>query len=589
MDILRPTVEELADLIEVAQGRRPADLVIRGGTVVNVYSGELLPANVAVCGRRIAYVGPREDLIGPRTTILDATGRLLTPGYIEPHGHPSMLYNPCSLAKAILPRGTTTFVSDNLYFYFSLGVEQFRRFASEQTCMPLKMLWAARTSTQSLRADEDELFAAEKVRQVLASPHVVELAEITRWPPVLAGERSMLEKIVAARRSGRRVDGHTAGCSYDKLVGLAAAGIDACHESIDANQALERLRLGMYVMLRHGSLRQDLPELLKLLRRCGVDLQRIMLTVDGSSAPFIADHGTADYLLTIAQAEDIDPIAALRMVTLNPATYFRLDQELGAIAPGRIADILFLRRLDQPRPEVVLANGQIVARDGELVIDLPEPDWDSYPFPNPRVPPGWRAKPEWFQVPAFPEWPEFPVIDYVSAVIPRRVDMRLPERNGFLDVSAAEGVLNISLLDRHGRWVTNGLVRGFARDIQGFACSFSASMEILVIGRDGPAMAAAVERVFEMGGGIVLLENGESIFELPLEIAGMMTRAPFEQVVDRTRELYRLLEVRGHPYHELLYTLAFIPCDLLPGPHLTYKGLLDVRSGEILYPRRELV
>lgn len=372
------TVEERRKLLETARGERSADLFIRGGTVANVYTGELLPGNVAVSDGLVAYVGRGEHAVGPQTRILDADGMILSPGYIEAHSHPWVLYNPVSLAEGILPLGTTTIVADNLFFYMQMGPEGFAAMADDLRGLPLTCLWVARLTSQASFPGEEEMFALDKVRSLLKRDDVVGTAEVTRWPALAAGDPALLSGISVAESMGKFSDGHTGGASEARLGEVVASGIDADHEAITREEVLNRLRFGLWTMLRNSSLRRDLPELLRVVTEDGVGTQRLIMTTDGPAPEYVAEHGFVDGLLRTAVENGVPPVQALQMVTINPATLLRLDGRLGGIAPGRQADILLLPDLNSFRPETVVARGQVVAAGGELNTSLPALDWEGY-------------------------------------------------------------------------------------------------------------------------------------------------------------------------------------------------------------------
>jgi adenine deaminase len=576
-------LKKLATLVRVARGEAKADLYLKGGTVLNVYSGELLKAGVAAQGDRIAYIGKSESSIGRGTEVMDVSGQVLVPGYIEPHAHPWVIAPPVELASAVLPLGTTTMVCDNLFFYLLMGTERFLDFAHALKEIPIRLLWVARIQPQAPMEREDEVFAWSQVDRLLADESVVALAEITRWPLVYGGDESSLHKVLRARQRGKRVDGHTAGASYEKLVALAAAGIQSCHEAIDQGQAEDRLRLGLYTMLRESSLRPDLRGLLKIVTERGVSTHRLMMTTDGPSPYYVSRHGFSDNLVRIALEEGVDPIRAYQMVTLNPATYFGLDSEIGGIAPGRMADILVLNDLKEPRPEVVIASGRRVASKGSLVTRVSKVNWSQY-LPGSTQTNDWHAEASLFSLPKEPR--PFPAVRLMNAVITRKAEVHLPQE--VADSDLPEGFLRIALLDWNGRWASVGLVQGFANRLEGFASSYNTAVKILAVGNSSESMAMAVNRVLELHGGIVLVEGGQNLYEFPLEIGGMMTSKPFDWIARKSEELFRLLSDRGYLHNDPIYTLCFLPSDFLPEIRVNYHGIFNVKSGQTLVPRRDL-
>ncbi len=568
------TVADRRALTAVARGEAAADLYVSGGTLLNVYTGELYPANVAVKGERIAYVGARRDMVGRRTEVIDATGRVLVPGYIDPHVHPAHLVTPSALARYVLPLGTTSVVADTLQIWELGGLRAFRLAADTLARSPLKFYWMIRPHAQSRSADEAHRFRRRDLARAVAHPWTVAVGEVTRWPDAWAGRSDMLARLALARPPGRRVEGHTAGAAAERVAAIAAAGFTSDHEPITAEEVLSRARQGISVMLRESSLRPDLAGLLDALKAAPALAARLMLTCDGSMPAFIEAHGFMDHALRVALERGVAPVDAYRMASLNAATYFGLDGALGGIAPGRWADICVLRDLSEPRPELVVARGRIAARDGRLLVSVPEVPWRrAFTSPAARLAGRWRARPDDF---ALPPRPTYPVVRLVSAVI-----TRLEER------APAPGDLHAALVDRGGRWVAPGLVAGFADErLDALASTITTDFNILVIGRDPTAMARAVNRLLAIGGGIVVTAGSASALELALPWGGVMARGSLAEAADRERELRAALVARGYPHHEPLFTLFFLAADFLPAVRLTPRGVWDVKRGRVLLPAR---
>jgi len=566
-------VAERRRLTAVARGAAPADLYIRGGTLLNVYTGELYPANVAVRGERIAYVGTRADMLGPRTSVVDATGRVLVPGYIDPHVHPAHVITPSALARHVLPLGTTTLVSDTLQFWELGGARAVMAVADALARSPVKFYWMIRPHAQSRTTDESRRFRVRDIARALAHENAVALGEVTRWPDVQAGQPDLLRRLDLAHARGLRVEGHTAGASAERLAAIAAGGLTSDHEPITATEVLARARQGIAVMLRESSLRRDLSDLLDALKEAPGLAARAMLTADGSMPAFVLEHGFVDHLIRTAMQRGVPPLDAYRMATLNPATYFGKDADLGGIAPGRYADICVLPDLGEPRPEIVVARGRVAARDGRALARIPEPAWARvFRTPAARLAVTWRPRAEDVRL---PDRATFPVLRLVSTVI-TRVEER-PREPG--DVHAA-------LLDRSGRWVAPALLAGFADRLDGLATTISTDFNILVLGRRPDSIARAVERLLEIRGGVVLVDGNAVVWELPLPLGGIMTQAELPEAAQRERELTQHLIERGYPFHDPLFTFLFLSADFLPAARLTPLGVWDVKASRVLLPSR---
>jgi adenine deaminase len=567
------TNTERRRLTAVARGDAPADLYLRGGTLLNVYTGELYPANVAIRGERIGYVGLREDMVGEHTRTLDVAGRVLVPGYIDPHVHVGNLVTPSAFARHVLPLGTTSVVADTLQFWEMGGLRGFRAVADGLARSPLKFYWMIRPHGQSRTVDEPRRFPLRDFARALEHPWAVAAGEVTRWPDAHAGSPDLLRRLEIATQRGLRVEGHTAGASAEKIPAIAAAGFTSDHEPITAAEVLERARQGIAVMLRDSSLRPDLSGLFDALKAAPALASRVMLTCDGAMPAFVVEHGFVDHLLRVALDRGVPPLDAYRMVTLNPATYFRRDGDLGGIAPGRYADVCVLADLAEPRPETVIARGRVAAEGGRLLARVPEPAWSRiFTSPRARLDVRWRAGAHDFELPAREQ---YPVLRLVSAVISRREDRAL----GPDDLHAA-------LVDREGRWIAPGVVAGFAERVDGLATTLSTDYNILVLGRRPAAMARAVNRLLDIRGGIVLVEGDEIAYELASPLGGIMGRGSLAEAAVAEREFRHALAARGHRYHDPMFTLLFLSADFLPAVRLTPRGVWDVRASRVLLPAR---
>ncbi|PYN75788.1 MAG: adenosine deaminase [Candidatus Rokuibacteriota bacterium] len=562
-------IAERRRLTDVARGDAHADLYVRGGSLLNVYTGEIYPAGVATRGERIAYVGVRDDMIGPRTRVVDARGRVIVPGYIDPHVHPATLTTPAALARFVLPLGTTAVVADTLQFWELGGLAAFRTVADALLPAPLRYYWMIRPHAQSRMPDEWRRFDVTTLARAMDHPRAVAIGEVTRWPDAWRGEPALLRRLAL----GGRVEGHTAGASAEKIAAIAAAGFTSDHEPITAQEVLDRARQGIAVMLRESSLRPDLVGLLDALKTAPALVSRLMLTSDGSMPAFLRTHGFVDHLIRVAIERGVTSVDAYRMATLNPATYYGLDADLGGVAPGRYADFCLLENLAEPRPVTVIASGKVVAEGGRLLARVPEPPWRRvFTSAEARLAVRWRARARDFELPARAR---YPVITLISSVI-----SRLDER------PMQPGDLHAALLDRAGRWIAPGVVAGFAERLDGFATTTSTDFNILALGRRPESMTRAVNRLLDLRGGIVLVDGERIAYELPLPIGGIMTRGTVDEVARREDELRRHLVERGYPHHEPLYTLFFLAADFLPAVRLSPRGVWDVKQSRVLLPSR---
>jgi adenine deaminase len=580
MGAVKRTFRTLADvraLMEVARGEAPPEMLVRGGRILNVYSGELLPGSVAVARGRIAYVGERPISPAPSTTVIDARDRVVAPGYIDPHAHPFALYTPEELARVALARGTTTIAADTFMILAGTRGEATGEAMNALAALPLRYFWWLRLHHQGHSEHEDAIFSDDRLDALLRRDDVRAVGEVTRWPALYAGDPTTLNRVLHGLDAGRRVEGHFPGVSADRLQVLTAAGASSDHEAITAEQALARLRAGLYVMLRHGSLRLDLPELAPIATAARAFSGRLMMTPDGPTPGFVHHHGHMDHLIDVAMRHGVDATAAYQMATINPATYYGLDEELGGIAPGRRADLVVLDRLEQPRPEVVIAGGQVAALGNRLVASIPPLPWDRWL--RPFAPDPWRPDASLFSLDGLPS--PTPGMHLESAAIAARRD--IAHRGALPD-----GVLRLALISPSGRWRVRALLSGFADDLGGLATSYCGGVGLVALGRSPQDMAAAASRVLDLGGGIVLAENGAVRFELPLPLGGVMSPKSIAAISADLDRLTSIVRARGYRHQDLHYSLLFFGFDSLPYVRLTYRGLWDVVAGRVIIPREDL-
>jgi adenine deaminase len=576
------TLEEIRLLLDVAAGRRPADLYLEGANLLNVYSGEVYPANVAIAGGRIAYVGPGRGMVGDATPVVPLAGKTLVPGYIDPHTHITGLATPVEFARAVLRTGTTTLVADALQFMTLLDPDRVGGVLESLAAMPVRVLWAIRLHPES-HLPRESSFSLEHVRALLALECARAAGEVTRWPAVYHGDEELLQKLAAALAAGRRVDGHAPGASAERLAALAAAGWSSDHEGITAADAVNRLRTGMYTMLRHSSLRRDLAALAAALTPERVRSGRFMLTADGPEVATIARDGYLDHVIRQGIAAGIDPVLVYQMATVAPAAYIGLDEDLGGIAPGRRANIAVLDDLREPRPSTVFADGRVAVEDGVCTAAFPDVAWDRI-VPR-RFGPGWTPRADLFELP--PERAAaFPAIVLENSVITRRQDVALSVRDGRVDVPP--DLVRLALVGADGSWIVRGVLANFVRGLGGLASTFNVGSQLTVLGQDTRDMAAAAGRVLELGGGIVAVEHGTTLFELPLPLGGIMSPDPLPAIAGQAEALYALLRARGYPHADPHYTLLFLPHDSLPDVRVTYRGVWDVRRNRVIIPREDL-
>jgi adenine deaminase len=570
------------ELMRVALGEAPPDLLLKGGTVVNVYTGECLDRwEVAVAGDRIAAVGPPgSGVVGPATRVLDATGKVVIPGFIDGHTHMDQPLRPEALVPWALRGGTTTIITEMEQLSSAMGLAGALWFLEAVRDQPVRFYVTAPSITYTCADDGAgrPVLSLQEMETILDHPLVLGLGEIY-WHRLVAEPERLLPLIEACRRRRKRAEGHTAGASGSKLQACVAAGVSSCHEPITPEQALERLRLGLHVMLREGSVRRDL-EAMAPLRDQGVNLRRTILVSD-SLWPHGLVRGYMDRIVQRAIDLGFEPVQAIQMATLNVAEHFGLDGELGGIAPGRRADLLVIPSLTQIKPERVIASGQAVVWEGDCRVTprvVPPPQVGSPFFPRPLT----TAD---FTLTAHGRRSSVRVraIQIRGDILTGELAVELPVRDGAIQVDPQRDLLRVIAFDRrgHGRLMA-GVVAGFGlRDgAAATSVSFDTS-DVVVVGTREEAMLQAARAVLEAGGGYGVVKDGHVEF-LPLPVGGIISNLSAPEVAARLEAIESSFRALGCQLRNPFLTLQTLTFTAIPSLRISSKGLLDVKTQRLV-------
>ena len=571
-------------LVDVCLGRVKADLVLKCKTLLNVLSGEILDdVAVAIEDDRVAYVGKKADrMVGFGTEVLRIRDGVVVPGFIDAHTHIDMLCTPTEQAEMTLIHGTTTLFAEPDELTSVMGFEGLRLFINEVKRLPLKVyVIVPLTSPQDPKLCSVKAMPLNAYENALAWDNVVGLGETVAWTLVLNHDKYYMEKFKLALRKGKMIEGHTAGARDAKLAACVCSGISSCHESIDVEQALERLRLGIFLMIREGSLRRDMPSILPGLINLGVDLSNAAFVTDWVDPVDLTELGYMDHVIKRAVDCGLDPVKAIQMVTINSARHFRVDDLVGAIAPGRYADIVVLRSLRNAEVLLTISNGVVVARNGKFKGELTRPQYPKSAFKTMRV--AWELKPVNFKINA-------PISEGKAKVLVAKLENEIVTRkevdevniiNGKVELGVDSNLAKIAVIDRHnesGR-IEFGLIKGFGAKIGAIASSVNFDEnQLVVIGYDDLDMAMAANETVRLGGGIVLFDKGKFLEALPLPIAGVMSYESLETVAAKLKKVNAILSEAGSTFSKPLNVLFFTTFVTLPEIRFTDKGIVDVKN-----------
>lgn len=569
-------MKDLERILAAARGGTPCDLVLRGGLLVDVLAGEIYRSDVGVKDGVVAGLGPgysaREEI--------DCAGKWIAPGLIDGHMHvESSLVTLPEFARAVLPRGTVTVVLDPHEIANVHGLEGIRYILRSRRGLPLRAYVMASSCVPATHMETaGATLDVSAISEILSDEGVLGLAEMMNFPGAVHGDPAVLAKLDEARRRGVLIDGHAPGLSGPALNAYVAGGPGSDHECTTVEEAREKLRRGMRIMIREASTARNLETLLPLVtpgneRRC------LFVTDDRHPADLLAE-GHIDHAIRKAISLGLDPITAYRMATINPAEWFGLDRRgLGAVAPGRRADLLVLSDLETVAVHSVYVDGRLVARSGDLTVPLP-----AAPA---MLPPSVRLDLDRFPgfgIPA--EGQAARVIDVIPGqIVTGQSTARPSVEDGRVVGDPARDLCKIAVVERHGRrgTVGLGLVRGLGLRSGALASSVGHdSHNIVVAGVDDVSMERSVREVVDLDGGLVVAEGDRVLASLPLPIAGLMSDRPLDEVAAAVRNLQAAYERLGGQLEDAFMTLSFLALPVIPSLKITDLGLVDVEKFEIV-------
>lgn len=565
---------ELRVLIKAARGLGPCNIVLRGGYVVNVFTSETLRADVGIAGRHIAIVndGPIEA-----ERVIEADNLFLAPGFIDSHMHlESSLLTPAEFARIALPHGTTSIVIDPHEIANVAGPDGMRELMAAVQDLPIKIYFVIPTAVPASELEESggRIDAAD-MAEFADLPNVVGIAEAMDYPGVLEAREDVLEKL--ASLPDGVIDGHAPGLSGRDLQAYIAAGISSEHEATNTWEGMEKLRAGMYLMIREGSAARNLADLIRLVSPQTIG--RCLLVTDDLLPTDIEDHGHIDHLLRESVRHGISPAQAVRMVTVNAAQRFKLDR-IGAIAPGYAADIVGLEDLEEFHPALVIARGEVAVSDGELVAHIRKHVFSPSLTHTVTIP---DMGVEDLSIPAF-GGPARVIGAMDGQIVTRLLEMEPTSLADHVVADTDRDVLKIVAVGRYGKSgkIGLGLVNGFGLKSGAIAGSVAHDAHNLVaVGVSDADILLALRRVSEMNGGLVAAAGGAVLEELALPIGGLMSQENAHSVARKLRRVEQAARKLGCGMEHPFMTLSFMCLSVVPELKLTVSGLVDVEKHEI--------
>lgn len=564
---MTPTTTDLPNLLAVARGQTPADTLFTRGRIINVFSGEVESADIAVVGERIAGIGHGYQA---KQTV-DLQGLYVAPGLIDAHVHiESSLCTPPQFARAVVPRGITSVVIDPHEIANVLGIEGIEYMAAAARGLPLRVTIMAPSCVPATHMGTGgATLLAHDLASLLHNGTVHGLAEVMNFPGVIHGDESVLAKLHTFQ--SRPIDGHAPAVRGQSLSAYVAAGIDSDHECTTLEEAKEKLSRGLYILIREASNAQNLDTLLPLITE--TNARRICFCTDDRTPGDLLNIGSIDYMVRRAIEKGVSPITAFRCATLNTAEHFQLHDQ-GAIAPGRLADFFVFDDLAKPQAKRVFVGGIEIRPDSIRAASVPEL------APSMKIAPGTLN----FKIPSRGQ--NIRVIESIpNQLLTRHLREKAHVIDGQCCADVSRDLLKMAVVERHGRSGKTGL--GFIKGIGLKRGAIAGTVahdhhNLVVIGCDDASMLTAARRVIEMGGGLCAAAGEQILADLSLPVAGLMTQQPIEDVRRAYDQLTQAAHQLGCPLHDPFMAMSFMALEVIPSLKLTDQGLVDVEQFQVV-------
>ena len=562
----------MSNIINVARGLEKADLVIKNANIVNVLSEEIHKGDIAICDGVIAGIG--ENYSGEKE--IDINGAYVTPSFIDGHVHlESTMMLPKEFVKTVLPAGTTTVIIDPHEISNVLGLHgiSFMHEAVKDLPMNVYTMLPSCVPATPFETSGFDLNSYD-LSLLIDKPWVLGIAEMMNFPGVLNHDKNVMAKLELAKSRGKRIDGHAPYLSGKDLCGYIASGVKSDHECTTPEEAIEKLRLGVYVMIREGTAAKDLDALIPVLKTSNT--RKCIFVTDDRHPADLKEH--INGMVRRVVEAGVDPIKAVQVASLNTAEYFGL-KDLGAIAPGYKADLLVLPDLKTFKPDIVLKDGQVVAQNGKLAVEIPE---------NDAIATRNSVNVRWITMDDFKIQTEGDGVKKVRAleVIPHQLitksvmsDVKVVDGNAVSNVET--DTLKICVIERHRATgnIGKGFVKGFNLKCGAIASTVAHdSHNMIVIGTNDFDMYTAAVALIKCQGGKVVVKDGEIISQLPLPIAGLMSDKEFDFVVEKCDELNKAAHSIGCKLEDPFMTMGFLSLPVIPELKITDKGVFDTNK-----------
>ncbi len=572
-----------AEINSVAIGDNHADLILENCSLINVYTNEIQEKiQISIKNDRIAFVGQdASHTRGPKTKILDVKNKHVCPSFVDPHIHIDHFLTPVEFIKKSLLCGVTSLFPDSIDIVSVGGYKGFREFLKQTENLPMRFF---HTIPGGLPVDRKfshgKTLTLQEEKQAIGLPSIVGLGEVFAWTKVTKRDTKTIKSLKQIHEHHCIINGHTAGASGKKLNSYVSSGIFSCHEPINFDQVLERLRLGMWIMIREGSIRRDLKEIVPLVLSHGTYKNRLMFCSDGLDPSDISNIGHIDHCVRESIKLGMNPIDAISMASKNCFDYYKMGNEIGGIGPGKIADMLILDDYKKIKINKVILGGKIVVSDGKILERISSPKIPTWIKKTVKLP---KITPKTFEIRSKNNTESVNLISMKSEIVTKKSNIDLSVDNSNVVASYDKDVWKVSALDRTfgSKTKTVGFLENFGADVGAFASTWSFhENDMIVIGSNEKDMVDAVNKLTKSQGGIIVVKNGKTLASLPFQMGGIISTDPIDKVTKNFEKINGVLLDAGCKFKKPHLIPLFLPFLALPDIRILYSGIVDVKSRE---------
>ena len=574
-----------AEINSVAIGDNHADLILENCSLINVYTNEIQEKiQISIKNDRIAFVGEDASYTrGPKTKILDVKNKYVCPSFVDPHIHIDHFLTPVEFIKKSLLCGVTSLFPDSIDIVSVGGYKGFREFLKQTENLPMRFF---HTIPGGLPVDRKfshgKTLTLQEEKQAIGLPSIVGLGEVFAWTKVTKRDTKTIKSLKQMHENNCIINGHTAGASGKKLNSYVSSGIFSCHEPINFDQVLERLRLGMWIMIREGSIRRDLKEIVPLVLSHGTYKNRLMFCSDGLDPSDISNIGHIDHCVRESIKLGMNPIDAISMASKNCFDYYKMGNEIGGIGPGKIADMLILDDYKKIKINKVILGGKIVVSDGKIMGKISSPKISTWLTKTVKLP---KITQKTFEINSKNNTESVNLISMKTEIVTKKSNTDLNVENSNVVASSDKDVWKVAALDRTfgSKTKTVGFLENFGADVGAFASTWSFhENDMIVIGSNEKDMADAVNKLIKSQGGIIVVKNGKTLASLPFQMGGIISTDPIDKVTKNFTKINDVLLDAGCKFNKPHLIPLFLPFLALPDIRILYSGMVDVKSREYL-------